>query len=132
MLAHLSIETRGDVAIVAVCAGLFDRMPEMGEGGPSTAEIVGALRAARLGSPVGVVLDIRAAGEINHRTLAVVSTLAQELSGRAVRRAVCRTADFVTIWEMCRFPSICPAYADMATAEASVRPAGRSKASLCV
>jgi hypothetical protein len=123
-LAYLTIETCGPTAVVAVRAGLFDRMPDMGEGGPLAGDIVAELQAAYLGSPAGVVLDVRAAGEINHRTLAVVFALARELSGRAAHRAVCGTADFVKIWELCRFPSVCPAYADMVVAETSVRPAG--------
>jgi hypothetical protein len=127
-LAYLTIEMRGDITVVAVRAGLFDQMPDMGGGGPPTGDIVGELRAAHLGSPDGVVLDVRAAGDINHRTLAVVFALARELSGAATRLAVCGTADFVKIWGMCRFPSVCPAYADMVAAEASMWPAGRGSA----
>ncbi len=36
-LMYLTTESRGGVVLIAVRAGLFDQMPELGEGGPREA-----------------------------------------------------------------------------------------------
>jgi hypothetical protein len=119
-LSYLTIEPDDDLTIVRVRAGLFDQMGEMEQEGPKEGDIVNELTS--LGYPAGIVLDIRAAGENNHRTLSMVVILIKTLKDFGIRTAVCGTDDFVQIWETCRLGKVSPACTDELAARQLARP----------
>src|SRR5262245_28437199 len=94
-------------------------MPESDASAPLAREAVAEFPSAPVGA-AAVVVDIRRAGEVNKRTINVVFQFAHALAAIGARRALCGTADFKQIWELCRGDTVCQLYEDIGDAYAAV------------
>jgi hypothetical protein len=116
---HFTTELRDGVTVVTAREGLFDTLPETDESAPLAAQVVAEFRSAVSGA-AAVVVDLRRAGAVNHRTLSVIFQFARELRARDVPRALCGSALQEEIWEVSRGVAICQMYEGMTEACAAV------------
>lgn len=118
--AHFTSDVQDGIRVVTARDGLFDALPETDESAAAlAAEVVEAFRAEIAGASA-VVVDLRLAGEIHTRTPDLVFQLVHELTYRGIQGALCASAGFRHIWDLCQGGSFCPCYPTAAQARAAV------------
>ena len=99
-------------------SALFDELDEMGMSGPSVDEFRKEFAAVHLEGSDTVILDVRQAGQLTHRTLAIVVALVRQILSGTKRCAVLGHDEFLDVWKVTRLDSLCAAFADVAQAAA--------------
>lgn len=112
-------DRREDVVIISLRANLFDEMPDEFYGPIREADVRREFAGVSLDSTSGVILDLRAAGNVSHRTLSLLFQLAYQLSARVGQVAVCGSTEFAEIWRILRTPYA--VYTDLPKAVASLQ-----------
>lgn len=130
---YFSFENNEGTCLVTVAAGLFDRMPEVQHesAGPTYEELRSDFYEGWPSASPAVLLDVRSAGEFNHRTMSVMAHLSRMVKETGGRIVVCIPGDTVPIWQVCKFDKlVAPYFTEPAAALKSLTEGDRNSISL--